>query len=60
MFLLFPFQAILPFIPQKDPQLSPAVYELVLNTFLQEDCKARIYDAFVLIIPFMSQFIWVE
>jgi hypothetical protein len=32
-------QAILPFIPQKDPQLSPAVYELVLNTFLQEDCK---------------------
>jgi hypothetical protein len=31
--------AILPFIPQKDPQLSPAVYELVLNTFLQDDCK---------------------
>ena len=23
----------------KKPQLSPAVYELVLNTFLQEDCQ---------------------
>jgi tetratricopeptide (TPR) repeat protein len=32
-------QAILPFIPQMDPQLSPAVYELVLNTFLQKDSK---------------------
>ena len=39
IFNVFFFQAILPYIPQKDPQLSPAVYELVLNTFLQEDCK---------------------
>lgn len=36
--IMLSFQAILPYIPQKNPQLSPAVYELVLNTFLQEDC----------------------
>lgn len=31
--------AVLPFIPTSEPRLSPAIYELVLNIFLQEDCQ---------------------
>jgi len=30
---------ILPFIPISEPKLSPVAYELVLNSFLQTDCK---------------------
>ena len=32
-------QVIRPFIPITEPQLCAAIYELVLNTFLKEDCE---------------------
>ncbi len=38
-------QVILPFIPVRNPQLSPAIYELVLNNYLEEDCKVSINKA---------------
>lgn len=32
-------QEIRPFIPLSSPQLSPALYELILNDYLKKDCK---------------------
>ncbi|WAQ93716.1 VPS41-like protein [Mya arenaria] len=32
-------KSLAPFLPRSDPQLSPAIYEMVLNDFLQTDAK---------------------
>ncbi|XP_060554893.1 vacuolar protein sorting-associated protein 41 homolog isoform X2 [Ruditapes philippinarum] len=32
-------KCLAPFLPQEDPMLSPAIYEMVLNDFLQTNCK---------------------
>jgi hypothetical protein len=32
-------QVILPYIPYQDPKLSAALYEVVLNVLMGEDCK---------------------
>lgn len=34
-------QALAPYLPRTEPQLSPAIYELVLNDFLNTDCEVR-------------------
>ena len=34
-------KAIAPYLPRGDPQLAPAIYEMVLNAFLQTDHKVR-------------------
>ena len=44
----------MPFIPQMDPQLSPAVYELVLNTFLQKDSKVMCHVEPIALYPLFS------
>ncbi|XP_065929628.1 vacuolar protein sorting-associated protein 41 homolog isoform X2 [Magallana gigas] len=32
-------KALAPYLPRTEPQLSPAIYELVLNDFLNTDCE---------------------
>ena len=39
MFLIL--QAVAPYLPVGDPPLSPAIYEMVLHTFLLTDTKVR-------------------
>lgn len=39
---LSPFQAIIPFTPTKDPQLSDLVYEMILAHFLSSDRPVRL------------------
>ena len=36
------FQIITPYIPRTNPQLGNALYELVLNEYLQTDCEVII------------------
>ena len=35
------FQVLAPYLPRSDPQLSPTIYELVLNDFLNTDAEVR-------------------
>ena len=36
------FQSLAPYLPRDDPRLNPAIYEMVLNEFLQTDCKVKV------------------
>ncbi len=35
--ILFPWQAVAPYLPRGEPRLAPEIYEMVLNEFLQTD-----------------------
>jgi len=34
-------QAIRPYIPLKEPELAPAVYEVILHYYLKKDCEVQ-------------------
>ena len=43
-YYLMIFQVIRPYIPYQEPRLSAALYEVVLNVLMGEDCKVYIRD----------------
>lgn len=41
-YYLMIFQVIRPYIPYQEPKLSAALYEVVLNVLMGEDCKVYV------------------
>ena len=42
LYYLICLQVLAPYLPRSDPQLSPTIYELVLNDFLNTDAEVRL------------------